>query len=69
MNISEVTQEQFAQWSFERDFEVGEFDDDLKIKVFNDLSSDERDIYMEEAEYYLTGSKIGWPMDILARLI
>lgn len=64
MKRSEVTQEQFAIWSFERDREVNLYSMDAK---FENLPKDEWESYLEEADYYLKETD-DWPVDILDRL-
>jgi len=69
MKISEVSREQFATWSVERDIAAGGFDEDPNIKSFSDLPKEEQKIYLDEADYYLTKHpKDDWPTDILVRL-
>jgi len=66
MKQGEVSKEQFAKWSFERDRSVGLFDEDDE---WNTLDAEEREEYLDEAEYYLTKHpKDDWPEDILERL-
>jgi hypothetical protein len=56
-----ITKEQFALWSFERDKKEKALDR-------NDTFEDLKDIYLEEAEYYLSKqSPLGYPDDIIAR--
>ena len=67
--MKEITKEQFAIWSFERDLSAGCFDEEInKPKSLNDLSSEEYRTYLDEAEMYFTLSREDWPIDILERL-
>jgi hypothetical protein len=62
----EVTVEQFAHWSFERDRQVGLYPN---TKKFNKLPADERQSYMDEAKFYIDSvPRDNWPEDILERL-
>lgn len=63
-------EEWFARCSFMKDREEGEFDGE-DIYCFNDLSQDDKNLYLYEAKFYLlqdmtTGP--GWPTHILERL-
>ena len=67
MKQAEVTQDQFAQWSFERDLKEGLFQG-TTIRAFSDLESEEQGTYQQEAHFYLTQHRDDWPTDILKRL-
>ena len=64
--MSTITKEQFIQWSFERDWNLGLLDN---IKTVNELLPEEKEAYEEEADYYLSGGykEMGWPEDIVDR--
>ena len=60
-----ITKEQFAIWSFENDRRKGLYHRSMQ---FDALDNEDKEGYLEEAEYYLSGeSNIGWPNDILRR--
>jgi len=66
MKQSEVTQQQFAEWSFERDQSIGIYPGRTSLA---DLPEDEQNQYQEEAAYYLNEHpKDDWPKDIMVRL-
>lgn len=66
--ISSPSRMQFAQWSFERDRAAGCFADAPQVKTFFCLSDEERQAYMEEADFYFAKPMDEWPEDILERL-
>ena len=66
MKQSQVTIEQFAHWGFEDDLKCGCFDEEI-IKKWEDLDPDLKDVYLDEAKYYMD-NKDDWPMEILLRL-
>lgn len=70
MKIEEVTVEQFAKWTLERDHESGCFDDEPEIsKEWDQLPEDYKESYLEEATYYVNEHPHDdWPVDILERL-
>lgn len=63
--LKEVSREQFALWSFERDKKVELYEEE---ETFESISREEREGYLEEAEYFLSLDKSEWPNDILERL-
>lgn len=65
MKQSEVTVEQFAIWSFERDVEDGCFDGSCK---WDKMSQGVKDSYLKEADFYITKQLDDWPIEILQRL-
>ena len=73
MKTSNVTVEQFARWSFERDKrEVGE--EFKKLKSFEQLPAEDKRAYYKEAKMYLElhpygdDGSCGWPLDILKKV-
>lgn len=70
--INPPSRMQFAQWSFERDRAVGCFAPAPQIRTFSCLSDEERQVYLEEADFYLAKPADAWldewPEDILERL-
>jgi len=60
-----VTREQFAKWSLEYDIEQGNMPPDAQLET---LCEDEREVYLDEADYYLELDKEDWPNDVLERL-
>lgn len=62
----EVTKEQFAKWSFERDMRL-DITDNIR---WEDTSQEEKDLYLDEANFYFTDEKMkdDWPLDIMVRL-
>ena len=66
----QMTREEFAKYSVERDVFEGCFNEwsDIKVKTFDDLSKDEQSFYLQEADYYLTLPLSEWPLDILERM-
>lgn len=65
MKPEDVTVEQFAMWSFERDKSEGLYG---KYRTYESLPCDEVAGYLTEASYYMKGAKSDWPNDILERL-
>ena len=63
--MTKITREQFALWSFERDRSVGLYS---RAQTWQNLPKDEKDDYLEEADYYMKLSRCDWPEDILERL-
>lgn len=68
MKKSEVTEEMFARWSFERDKKLGLAEG--HERSFEDLDAEIRQLYLDEANAYFTHPtmKDDWPTDILNRL-
>ena len=69
---NEVTREQFALWSFERDRDEeqrGFFPDERTLpNSWEELPRDDKVVYLSEADYYLKLPRGHWPADILTRL-
>ena len=63
--MKEITRELFAEWSFLRDQTVGLY---KKSMTWNDVVQEEKQSYLEEADYYLSKEKDNWPLDILERM-
>lgn len=78
-----MDREKFALWSFERDLAVGCYDgegwacyptniDRAAPKRWDDLLEEEREVYLKEADHYLTIPEDmraeEWPDDILERM-
>lgn len=64
---NDVTREMFAEWSFERDRNLGL----IYGRSFHSLLQTDKEAYLEEADYYLSmcdNDSTGWPVDILERL-
>lgn len=69
MLTRELTPEIFAQWTFERDYHAGCFDDTPEITSYESLSKEEKDLYIEEAIYYLLYHPLNdMPVDILHKM-
>ena len=64
MKKSDVTVEQFAKWSFERDVARK-----LEYGTWDNADDETQEDYLDEAGFYFTGSMAdNWPLDILNRL-
>lgn len=65
MKASDVTKQQFAEWSFQRDRLLNMYP---RKMPWTELPADEKLIYLEEAEVYLKLPASEWPVDIRRKL-